>query len=198
MSQQELLTEVIAKLHHLGIDFMLTGSHASSLQGEARLTHDIDLVVSLSLNQSKPLVQSFSPDRFYVSEAAVAEAIRAKRMFNVLETTTGEKVDFWVLTETPFDQSRFARRQRINLGEQSVDISSPEDTILMKLVWCERSGGSEKQFHDVLRVYELQADLLDQAYLKKWVTDLGVEELWQRVLAEAEPFLPFDDADVDE
>ena len=40
MSQQELLTHVIDTLQNLGIKFMLTGSHASSLQGEARATHD--------------------------------------------------------------------------------------------------------------------------------------------------------------
>ncbi len=49
MSQQELLTQVIATLQKLGIEFMLSGSYASSLQGEARATHDIDLVASLSL-----------------------------------------------------------------------------------------------------------------------------------------------------
>lgn len=190
MSQQELLTDVIQTLQGLGIEFMLSGSHASSLQGEARATHDIDLVVNLTAKDVQPLIRAFQGDRFYLSESAVAEAIRAKRMFNLLEVTTGDQADFWVLTDSPFDQSRFARRQRIDLGDQSVDVSSPEDTILMKLLWCRQSGGSEKQFNDVLRVYELQADLLDPAYLKNWLAALGVEDLWQRVLDEAEPFNP--------
>ena len=111
-------------------------------------------------------------------------------MFNLLETTTGEKVDFWLLTDSPFDQSRFARRQRIDIDGQLVDVSSPEDTMLMKLLWCRRSGGSEKQFNDVLRVYELQAGVLDEEYLREWVRALGIEELWQRVVAEAEPIIP--------
>jgi hypothetical protein len=38
MSQQELLNDVITTLQNLGIEFMLSGSHASSLQGEARAT----------------------------------------------------------------------------------------------------------------------------------------------------------------
>jgi hypothetical protein len=111
-------------------------------------------------------------------------------MFNVLETTTGEKIDLWVLTDTAFDQSRFSRRQRIQLPGVSLDVSSPEDTILMKLWWGRRSGESEKQFQDVVRVYELQGDVLDQEYLQKWASELGVVELWQRVLREAEPLLP--------
>ena len=60
----------------------------------------------------------------------------------------------------------------------------------MKLLWCQQSGGSEKQLNDVLRVYELQANLLDEAYLRKWVHDLRVENLWQRVLDEADPLIP--------
>jgi hypothetical protein len=188
MSQPELLTVVVNVLHELKIEFMLTGSHASSLQGEARSTHDIDLVVNLRPEDASPLLHAFQGDRFYLSESAVRDAIRLKRMFNLLEITTGEKVDFWVLTDTPFDRSRFARRQSVDLGEQIIDISAPEDTILMKLSWCQQSGGSEKQFNDVLRVYELQAELLDLEYIQKWAAWLDVEELWQRVLEQAEPF----------
>lgn len=190
MSQQELLTDVSAILQNLGIQFMLTGSHVSSLQGESRATHDIDLVASLTLHDVDPLIAAFRGDRFYISESAVRDAIRNRRMFNLLEVSTGEKVDFWVLTDSPFDQSRFARRQRIDLGEHALDVTSPEDTILMKLMWCRQSGGSEKQLNDVLRVYELQGDLLDCVYLGKWLTDLKLENLWLRVVAEAEPFMP--------
>ncbi len=91
MSQQELLTDVIATLQSLGIEFMLSGSHASSLQGEARTTHDIDLVASLTAKDVRPLLNAFKGDRFYLSESTVAEAIRAKRMFNLLEVNTGER-----------------------------------------------------------------------------------------------------------
>ena len=190
MSQQELLTFVISKLNELSIDFMLTGSHASSLQGEARATHDIDLVADLSINDAQPLINTFQDERFYLSESAIREAINSKRMFNLLETTTGEKVDFWVLTETPFDQSRFLRRQQIEYDELPVFVTSPEDTMLMKLIWSKKIGGSEKQFNDVIHVYELQAGLLDMEYLHRWIQELDVEELWERVIAEADPIIP--------
>lgn len=193
MSQQELLTRVVEGLRGLGIEFMLTGSHASSLQGEARTTHDIDLVVDLKSKDVRALLEVFRDDQFYLSETAVSDAVAAKGMFNLLETVTGEKVDFWVLTDSAFDQSRFSRRQEVDIGDLLVDVSAPEDTILMKLLWCKQSGGSEKQFNDVLHVYELQAELLDEAYIRKWARDLGVDDLWQRVLAEAEPFDPPDE-----
>lgn len=189
MSQRELLTDVIRTLRKPGIEFMLSGSHASSLQGEARATHDIDLVTKLTLQDVEPLFSAFQDDRFYLSKSAMIDAIQARGMFNLLETSMGENVDFWVLTDSPFDQSRFQRRQPIDIGEEIVEVSSPEDTILMKLLWCKLSGGSEKQIHDVLMIYELQWDLLDLSYLQKWVTELDLKNLWQRIQDDSEPYI---------
>ncbi len=42
MSQQELLINAVRALENAHIDYMLTGSVVSSLQGEPRSTHDID------------------------------------------------------------------------------------------------------------------------------------------------------------
>ncbi len=66
-------------------------------------------------------------------------------------------------------------------------VSKPEDTILAKLRWAKMSGGSEKQFTDALRVYEVQYEQLDLLYLKNWVKRLGVDELWQRLQQNATP-----------
>ena len=47
MSQQELLRLVVQSLDDLDVEYMLTGSIVSSLQGGPRSTHDIDLVVAI-------------------------------------------------------------------------------------------------------------------------------------------------------
>ena len=65
MSQQKLLARVAAALRALDIGFMLTGSLASSLQGEPRSTHDIDLVVELSAGDVAKLLAEFSVEPFY-------------------------------------------------------------------------------------------------------------------------------------
>ena len=61
MSQQELLKKIVGALDRVGIEYMLTGSFASSLQGEPRSTHDIDFVVALQLKAVKELVRVFPP-----------------------------------------------------------------------------------------------------------------------------------------
>jgi len=64
-------------------------------------------------------------------------------MFNLIETNSGDKVDFWILTNEPFDVSRFARKYIESVLEMELFVTSAEDTILMKLSWAKKSRGSE-------------------------------------------------------
>jgi hypothetical protein len=187
VSQQQLLSLVAGRLKALGIPCMLTGSLASSLQGEPRSTHDVDLVVDLNLAQVDSLASLFPAPDFYLSRSAMREAVQQRRMFNLLDLTSGDKVDFWLVTNDPFDQSRYRRRRPTLIAGSEIDVSTPEDTILMKLKWANASGGSEKQFHDALRVYEIQCAKLDRNYMETWLEPLHITELWHRLLAEAEP-----------
>src|SRR5262249_27560473 len=115
------------------------------------------------------------------------DALARGSMFNVLSLVDGEKVDFWMLTDDPFDQSRFGRRQEQELLGIRLKVSTPEDTILVKLRWAALQGGSEKQFTDARQMYEAQRSGLDPAYLSNWAGRLGVTDLWQRLQAEAQP-----------
>jgi hypothetical protein len=187
MSQQELLKTVVRKLKQLDIGYMVTGSIASSLHGEPRSTHDIDIVVDLPRSKAHALAAAFPQPPYYLDEEAVAEAIASGGMANLLDTESGDKVDFWVLTKDPFDRSRFARRYHEKMLGLRIAVSSPEDTILMKLRWAKMSGGSEKQFVDAVRVYEVQHEKLDQEYLRKWTVKLGIQREMARLKREAKP-----------
>jgi hypothetical protein len=108
-----------------------------------------------------------------------------KRVVEVLDITGGDKVDFWTLRDDPFDRSSFSRRYAEDVGGIKLFMSRPEDTILQKLRWSEMSGGSEKQFRDALRVYEVQYRVLDLSYMEKWAGSLDVGTIWERLKAEA-------------
>ncbi|MEZ0607562.1 hypothetical protein ACAW74_03550 [Fibrella sp. WM1] len=189
MSQSELLIYILSLLTDLNIPYMVTGSVVSSIQGDPRSTHDIDVVVMLE----KAAVQSFSAaipkDVFYLNEHSVLEAVERKHMFNLLEGATGNKVDFWLLTEDPFDVSRFSRRRNAAIfGLTNFYVSAPEDTILSKLRWAKLAGGSEKQLTDAIRVFEMQFDQLDMTYLRQWVEQLHLQEQWQQLIERAAPY----------
>ncbi len=187
MSQQDLLTTVVRVLEESGISYLVTGSIASSMQGEPRATHDIDLVVALDTAEARRLAAAFPAPRYYVDETAAIEAVRSRTTFNLLDSEEGDKVDFWLMTDDPFDHSRFERRRRVETLGLQLWVSSPEDTILMKLRWAAQASGSEKQLTDALRVYEVQARTLDRAYLDRWAHSLGVTDLWSQLLDKAEP-----------
>ena len=186
MSQQELLKKVVETLDRSAIDYMITGSVASSLQGEPRSTHDIDVVIAIQNSDIENLVKAFPPPGYYLDAKSIQEAISHRSMFNLIDVVEGDKVDFWILTNQPFDQSRFARKYLEEVMGISLKVSRPEDTILAKLHWAVKSGGSEKQFTDALRVFEVQHDTLDLYYLNKWVVALSLEEIWERLQDEAE------------
>lgn len=187
MSQPKLLKKVLDLLQKNHIDYMVTGSLVSSLQGEPRATHDIDILVNITSAAIPSLINTFEPPGYYLSQTAIEEAIQHQTMFNLLDTTEGDKVDFWILTNELFDLSRFSRKQRENIFGIKINISSPEDTILMKLYWANLSGGSEKQFTDALRVYEVQYGNLDLNYIESWATNLQVNEIWEKLKQKAEP-----------
>lgn len=170
-----------------GIDYMVTGSLASSLQGEPRATHDIDLVIQIAPHQVPVLIENFPGPRYYLSHEAALEAVESAGMFNLLESSEGDKVDFWLLTDEPFDRSRFARKYIEEVLGLRLKVSRAEDTILQKLKWAALSVGSEQAFTDALRVYEVQYGKLDLRYLEEWAQRIGVTTLWNRLVAEAQP-----------
>ena len=75
MSQQELLKKVIQSLDDDETQYLITVSVASSLQGEPRSTHDIDLVVAIERSDAKKLVKAFPSPDFYLDEGSIVDAI---------------------------------------------------------------------------------------------------------------------------
>jgi hypothetical protein len=186
MSQQELLKKVIQALEGAGIEYMVSGSLVSSMQGEPRSTHDIDVVVAIRPITARALVNAFPSSDYYLTEESILEAIQHQGMFNLIDVNSGDKVDFWILTNDPFDSSRFSRKYAEKAMGIRIIVSRPEDTILMKLKWAKLSGGSEKQYTDALRVYEVQFEKLNMDYLVHWSRQLSVESLLEKIQEEAE------------
>ena len=187
MSQAELLSFIAEALERVGVEWMLTGSLASSMHGEPRSTHDVDIVVDMTEDNIPVLIREFPEPRFYADAEMMRDAIRNRTMFNVLDQEEGDKIDFWMIGPEVFHRVQFERRLKGSLGPNQIPVISPEDSILSKLHWSKLSGGSERQFRDALRVYEVQRGTLDVEYCIEWASRLGVDDLWQRIERNAEP-----------
>jgi hypothetical protein len=181
---------VIDTLGHLSVPYSIAGSVASSAHGIARSTLDVDLVADLRLAHVVPLVETLR-ESYYIDEDAVRDAVVRRSMFNVIHLETMLKVDVYILTARPYDRESFARRRATPLeeapGARLFDMDTPEDTILHKLEWY-RAGGevSERQWGDVVGVLRVQRGALDVEYLRSWAQQLGVSDLLERALHDAE------------
>ena len=184
MSEAAPLADVIAALDAQGIPHMLAGSFASTHHGVPPTTHAIDLVIDPSEGSLDRFVRSLEPERFYVSAEAAREAWRRRGQFNVVDLTSGWKIDLILRKERPFSHEEFRRRQPATLLGAKVFVATAEDTVLAKLEWA-RLGESERQLRDVVGILEMRGDELDRSYLERWTRELGVEELWSRARAEA-------------
>lgn len=186
MSQPQLLAAVAAALEKAGIPYMLTGSHVSSSLGQSRSTHDIDFVIQIRVDQVEQLASAFTGDKFGFDDVAAREAIARKDMFQLKDFEGGDKVDFWVVKDEPFDQQSFHRRIRGTASGIPVYLPTVEDHILQKLRWAHEYE-SERQYNDALILYELYGAKLDMTYMQRWINSLQMNSTWNKLLAEAQP-----------
>lgn len=177
--QQELLAKVVEALDAAGIEHMVTGSFASTFHGEPRMTRDIDVVIDPDVSTIALFVEQFDPNTFYVDDAVSATERRG--MFNVIDVTTGWKVDLIIRKDRTFSEVEFSRRLPVRIADVATYVSSAEDTILSKLEWSAKSG-SERQLRDVVSVIQVQRATLDFDYIDHWAAELGVADLLQTAL----------------
>jgi hypothetical protein len=180
-----VLARVATVLEDLQIRYHVGGSYAASVHGVPRQTQDIDLVVELAPDHIRDLVQALSR-QFFIQESTARDAVQYRRSFNAIHLDSGLKVDFFVRGDEPYDLEEFKRHKPHPLfDDRVVPIKSPEDTVLRKLEWY-RSGGevSDRQWTDVLGILRTQTGTLDQAYLRKWATRLGIGDLLDRAVDE--------------
>lgn len=181
MGPIELLRRLVTELEGLELPYLITGSTATILYGEARLTNDIDVVVRLNADDAKSLCAVFPSPEFYVSEESALRAVARCGQFNVIHPASGMKVDVIVAGVSAFEASRFARRRRLRPADDlEAYFASPEDVILKKLVFY-REGGSSKHLRDIAGVLRVGGDELDLDYVRGWAHRLEVEELWEEI-----------------
>lgn len=171
--QAEVLKDITNFLTAHKIPYMITGSWSSIYYGRPRASHDIDFVIELPYENIEKTVQLFLklPETFMIQLETIYEAIENKSQFQALHLPTMLKMDFWILTDEEFDKGRFLRRKKIKLFNQFMQMATPEDTIIQKLIWYSK-GQTEKHLIDASFVSQIQGKNLDQKYLQNWIKKL--------------------------
>jgi hypothetical protein len=159
---------------------MVAGSYASGMHGMPRSTQDIDIVIDPTFDSLDRFLDALQGDDVYFDPDVAREEFKRRSQFNVVDNATFWKADLIFCKRRPFSRSELDRRIRAEVLGVEVFVASAEDTVLAKLEWA-KLGESERQLRDVRGIVDVKGESLDRAYIERWLDDLGVRELWNRV-----------------
>jgi len=136
MPEPNLFKIFTVRLNKMGIRYMVTGAVAAIIYGEPRLTHDIDLVSELKMDEVKKIEEAFSSEEFYCppDEAIKLEIKRPSRgHFNIIHRETGFKADCYLMGDDKLHLWGISKRKELEIEGEPVWVASPEYVILRKL-----------------------------------------------------------------
>jgi hypothetical protein len=178
LSVKAVFEKLRLALESAGIPYFVTGSFASSAHGIPRSTNDIDIVIAPSPDQLSALLVQFPESEFAANSEAAFEAMGHHSQFNIIDFATLWKIDFIFRQPTPFDASRFARREAVDIAGVRLQTASAEDILITKLWWA-KLGESDRQINDAAGIIQVQGANLDEEYVEHWVAALELDEQLQ-------------------
>jgi hypothetical protein len=177
MTGTEVLRRITTALEQAGIQYMLSGSFASSYYGSPRTTQDLDIIISATPTQLRAFIGGLPKHWYYADLDAALEAHKRESMFNLIDILTGWKIDLIIRKSRPFSQEEFGRRQMVNLQGPDVFVASAEDMIISKLEWA-KLGKSQRHIEDVAAMLRVRWSSMNQPYVERWIRDLGLDPEW--------------------
>src|SRR5579862_137428 len=150
------LTRLASAFDRLQIRYCVCGVY----QPEA----DIELLAAIGVEDAARLAAELN-DEFYADADAIRDSILAGRPLDLVHYASGYRFDVLPLKDAPYP----SRRRPLPLSDHVIEIplASAEDTILNKLAWYRSGGGvSERQWHDIRGIIEIQGDRLVRDYMR--------------------------------
>lgn len=194
-----LFLDILHTLELIQAPYMIIGAFAATLYGITRTTFDIDIVVNLSEQHIQRLAAAYPSPRYYADPDQMRDSIQKGIMFNIIDSSRGEKADLVPLSMEPRYGQAFQRRVRqiIDLpGAEPFEVwcARPEDVIIGKLMaWAEgRSRRHETDIYEMMVFNYLRLDPqlsadFDETLVTGQALRLGAEvyALWQAILTTA-------------
>ncbi len=179
MPVPSLFQPFVAPLERLELPYCITGSVASSIYGEPRMTADIDVVLLLKDVDIRRFVAAFPADTYYVPpEETITEArCHSRGMFNVIHHATQFEADFYLAAEDPLQHWALAQRRRIDVAGEAIWVAPPEYVIIRKLEFF-KEGHSDKHLRDIRHI--LGATTVDSTFLDREISRRSLASEWER------------------
>ncbi len=129
----ETLEWICTKLESSNIPYMITGGSAVGFWGHIRTTMDIDILISIHVNQIDSFLKDIENES-YVDIEEAKKAILNKKMFNIILNSTCFKIDLIPLKENNYEIEMFKNRIKMNFKNKEIFVISPENLIISKLL----------------------------------------------------------------
>ena len=146
------------------------------------MTHDVDIVVALTLRDVPAFVAAFPLEEFYCppEDVLAIEVRRGHRGHcNLIHHQTGFKADIYIA----FDELHrwaLAHRRALQVDGMTVHVAPPEYVIVRKLEYF-REGGSSKHLRDIRAILEISGHEIDRDLLARHVAARHLEAEWAAV-----------------
>ncbi len=153
-------TKIISILEKEKFQYLIIGGLATSILGEARVTNDIDILISLHEKDLQCFLKIARKKGFQFNTQTIQNSINLRGVFQLAYDKV--HIDF-LIGQMPFELEAFQRRKRIKLFDLTASFPTEEDLILLKLI-----AGREKDILDIKNIIIRHGKKLDTTYLKKW------------------------------
>jgi hypothetical protein len=164
------LKELCLFLDNAGIGYTLVGGLAVGIWAAPRATLDIDFLVSFNREDfdvlSKLLLQS---DKFIFIHDKPMIFKKVSLLRATLKNNPDISVDL-LFADDDFKRQALARSSAIIVSDFSVNIPTPEDIVLLKLL-----SGRPQDKLDAENILETQKEQLDQDYIRRWSKKLQIK-----------------------
>ena len=186
MKLGELASAIFERAEILGVDHMAVGAIAAGTYGIPRATKDIDLLVSVDLqNGIHQLIEGLSEIIEFEAQSQFDTITWGRRYVGVSRSSPPYKVELFEMFDDAFVHSEFSRRQKrfVPLLNREIWLPTPEDIIVQKIRW-----GRSKDLDDARDVLAVQGpETLDMPYVENWCATHGTSGRLMEILASLPP-----------
>jgi len=181
MQEHRLFQIFTEKFNELKAPYMVTGSVASIVYGEPRLTHDIDIVITIHAQLIEKFKLLFHEDEFYFPPVEVLknEIIREnKGHCNIIHNSTGFKADVYFAGNNDFQHWALENVRNIIFYEETIPIAPIEYVIIKKLEFY-KEGRAQKHITDIKAMLENSREIINFGLLNKFILQFSLVEEWK-------------------
>ncbi len=178
MNAAELAVQLAEQLKQAGIPHAIGGAIAYGFWGNPRGTRDVDLNVFVPADEAATAIDVLTQFGLRIDKDSALASARDRGDARGYHEDL--PVDLFFIS-IPLHESAARRTVRVDLLGHDVAVLSPEDLIVLKLLFFRG-----KDVVDIERVVAVQGQRLDRDYVRRWLVDCVGEsdprvERWDRL-----------------